>query len=157
MRKGLARVAAGLLVAALAGCSGGGGGGGGGGAGGAGGSDTPLTYIGVTSAANISVTNAGSITANVVGSGDVSQAISLAAVAPESGTIDVGRALQRSVRALTKPRTAKFTSAIPFDENFDCDSGSVHVFGTLNDNGTGTRSEERRVGKEGRSRWSPDH
>jgi len=138
MRKGLARVAAGLLVAALAGCSGGGGGGGGGGAGGAGGSDTPLTYIGVTSAANISVTNAGSITANVVGSGDVSQAISLAAVAPESGTIDVGRALQRSVRALTKPRTAKFTSAIPFDENFDCDSGSVHVFGTLNDNGTGT-------------------
>src|SRR5436190_16238762 len=118
MKKTLAGIAAGIFCAGLAGCSGGGGGGGGGGT--AGGGDTPLTYIGVTSAANLSATNAASVTANVVGSGDVSQAVSIAAVAPDSGTIDVGRVLERSVRAiLRKPRTGKFTSAIPFDDNFD--------------------------------------
>jgi uncharacterized repeat protein (TIGR01451 family) len=137
MRRALTAIAAGILCAGLTGCSGGGGGGGGSG-GSVGGGDTPLTYNGVNTAANLSTTNAGSITANVVGSGDVSQAVSLAGVAPESGTVDVGRVVQRSVRALTKPRNGKLTSAIPFDDNFDCDSGSAHVFGTLNDNGTGT-------------------
>src|ERR1051325_10183640 len=138
MRRALTAIAAGILCAGLTGCSGGGGGGGGGSGGSVGGGDTPLTYNGVNTAANLSTTNAGSITANVVGSGDVSQAVSLAGVAPESGTVDVGRVVQRSVRALTKPRKGKLTSAIPFDDNFDCDSGSAHVFGTLNDNGTGT-------------------
>ena len=100
MRRALMAIAAGILCAGLTGCSGGGGGGGGSG-GSVGGGDTPLTYNGVNTAANLSTTNAGSITANVVGSGDVSQAVSLAGVAPESGTVDVGRVVQRSVRAVS--------------------------------------------------------
>jgi uncharacterized repeat protein (TIGR01451 family) len=140
MGRALAGLAAGILFVGLAGCSGGGGGGGGGAAvGGGGGGDTPLAYIGNNNPATLTASNAGSVTANVVGSGDVAQAVSIAAIAPESGTIDVGRLLQRSVRAIfTKPRTGKLTSAIPFDENFDCDTGSLHVFGTLNDSGLGT-------------------
>src|SRR2546427_7537685 len=34
---------------------------------------------------------------------------------------------------------------------------AVFTLADLQDSTVGTRSEERRVGKEGRSRWSPDH
>ena len=42
------------------------------------------------------------------------------------------------------------------DISFECRPGKI--FGLLGPNGAGkTRSEERRVGKECRSRWSPYH
>jgi uncharacterized repeat protein (TIGR01451 family) len=131
----------------LAAC-GGGGGGDGGSAGGS--APVPLTYVGNTNPAVVTTSNAAAITANVVSSGDSSSAVptsslSAPATAPEGGMIDLGRRLHRSVRgSLAQPLRAgaprQATLAIAIDEPLDCDSGSGRIFGTVNDNGTGTLS-----------------
>jgi len=59
--------------------------------------------------------------------------------------IDLGRRLHRSVRgSFAQPFRAgaprQATLAIAIDDPLDCDSGSGRIFGTLNDNGTGTVS-----------------
>ena len=59
--------------------------------------------------------------------------------------IDLGRRLHRSVRgSVAQPLRAgaprQATLAIAVDEPLDCDSGSGRIFGTVNDNGTGTVS-----------------
>jgi hypothetical protein len=131
----------------LAAC-GGGGGGDGGSAGGS--APVPLTYVGNTNPAVVTTSNAAAITANVVSIGDSSSAVptsslSAPATAPEGGTIDLGRRLHRSVRgSFAQPLRAgaprQTTLAIAIDEPLDCDSGSGRIFGTLNDNFTGTVS-----------------
>ena len=59
--------------------------------------------------------------------------------------IDLGRRLHRSVRgSFAQPLRAgaprQATLAIAIDQPLDCDSGSGRIFGTVNDNGTGTVS-----------------
>ena len=142
----LASTAAVVALGTLAACGGGGGGDGGGGGGGS----VPLSYSGNSNPAAITVSNAGAITANVVSAGDTSSAVPTASLsatpaAQVDGMIDIGRRLHRSVRgSLAQPlRTGaprQATLAIAIDEPLDCDSGSGRIFGTVNDNGTGTVS-----------------
>jgi len=124
-------------------------GGGGGGDGGGGGGPTPLSYAGNTNPAAITTNNAAAITANVLIGDDSSAIAGSLSVAPAvaldgGGLIDLGRHLQRAVRgSISRPDMMKpgaRSRAIAIDETEPCDSGSVRVFGTVNDNGTGTVS-----------------
>jgi hypothetical protein len=129
----VARVMALLTLAALAAC-------GGGSSSGGGTSTGPLVYTGNTSPALITTTNAGQITANVLGSGGTSSLL-LSASTPADGVTSLGRRLNRSVRRSPLPSgTARpLALAVAIDRTEPCeDGGSVRINGTLNDDGTGT-------------------
>jgi hypothetical protein len=140
----LACTAVGTILAALVGCGGGGDG-----------SDEPVPpiYIGSTSQAAITTTNASELTANVVTSDDSATTIlgasSVSGGATRnqgSGLINVVQRLSRILRdTVLSPDQASsarrpVTAAIPVDQTDLCDggSGSVRTSGTLNDNSTGT-------------------
>ena len=141
----LARRLSSLLVSLLlVACGGGGGGGGGGGSG-------PLVYAGNTNPAVISALNASKLVADLLGSTDTANAVAgysiegnSAARAGGGGLVGQTRRLSRSF-SYTLMHAERVTSGqgaisgvIPFDETVACDSGSVHIVGTLNDYGTGT-------------------
>lgn len=116
-----------------------------GGGGGGGNGDGPLSYSGNTQAAVISTANASILVGNVIGSGDTAGAIAPASVStgssPGNAAItDLARTLATRLRGLggLRPHQAA-KAAIPIDNTERCDSGgSIHMSGTLNDNGTGT-------------------
>ena len=130
-------LAIGLALAMLVSCGGGGGGGGG-----SGGTE-PLQYSGNTSAATITTTNAGTLTANVAGSGSglATTASSLSGGSePQTGQVDIGRWLARNVRAtVNRSGTSSVLTSVPIDETQPClNGGSVRVFGDVSPNGLGT-------------------
>lgn len=130
-----ARIAALLFAGILAACGGGGGGGDGGGGGG----PAPLVYSGNSSPAVITTSNAAQLTANVLGGANASGAISgVATEAESSGARELGRRLTSAVRATPlRPGSRPLTSD-PVDQTEPCDSGSVRIFGDINQSGTGT-------------------
>lgn len=146
LRAGATMLVAGMLTA----CGGGGGGGGGvsvdgaEGGGGGGGTTGPVTYAGNTSPAIVTTSNAAQLTANLLGSGNSSSAVSSLASSADSrdGQADIARRLNRAVRQTVVRSSAMRNpgSAIAVDETVPCDSGSVRYSGSLNDDGTGTLS-----------------
>lgn len=136
----IAYLAAGLMLATLAGCGGGGGGGSSG--------TASLPYTGNTSAADITATNASGLTANVIG-GDATATIlgastTSAGVTPVqgSGITDVTRRLSRDlrnveIRANREASNHQIAQGAlqPVDVTFLCDGmiGTMHVFGTIDD------------------------
>jgi hypothetical protein len=143
-----------FLVVGLTACGGGGGGGDGGSA--SSGSSgvpfppqTPLTFGGVSTAAVITANNAGTITANVMGEdraaaggGAVAgvSAQSDASSAPQpGGATGLARRLAQATRQgeLAKASSSALAGAA-IDQTTACDSGNIHVTGTVADNGTGT-------------------
>lgn len=141
--------AAGLTLATLAGC---GGGGGGGGDGGSSPSESAVVYDGNTNPADITATNAAGITANVMGSGSAPGSVASASIVGNlvqnsgNGLAHLSRSLNRGVRNTFSQaqRVSRggglISAAIPVNQCDPCDSGSVCLAGTLNDNGTGTLS-----------------
>jgi uncharacterized repeat protein (TIGR01451 family) len=146
----LGKAAVALAAGALTSCGGGGGGGDGGGGGSAG--PTGLNYSGNSNPAVITTSNAGAITANIVSTGEASSAGSVPSlsVAPpatsDSGMVDLGRRLHSVVRRAAAqpgpldPRAPGITRAVALDEHVPCDSGEIHIVGTVSDNGIGTVS-----------------
>jgi len=137
----LAWSAVGIVLAALAGCGGGGDGGGDG-------EPTPLVYDGNTSQAAITPTDASTLTANVVASGDGPTAIlgikttnGGAAQDQSGGLMGVARVLGRTLRD-TASRAEQGSSspqaAAGALVDGVCDSGSLRTDGQLNGDGTGT-------------------
>ena len=138
----LACTAAGIILAALAGCGGGGDDGGGGG------EPAPLPYIGSTSQAAITTTDASTLTANVASSGESATAIlgiaiesGGAAQDQSGGLMGVALLLSRSLRD-TAVRAEQGNSspqaAAGALVDGACDSGSIGTDGQLNGDGTGT-------------------
>ena len=129
--------------------SGGGGGGEGGGGGGGGGG---LTFVGNTDPAVITATNASTLVASVLGStaltGFTGTANNSGATSTQTlGITDLAQRLNEDFhRVLTQTQTTlsvqRFERAtIPVDDIVDCDNigfGTIHIFGTLADDGTGT-------------------
>ncbi len=134
----------------------------GGGGGGGASPTTPVVYTGVTSIATVTPTNASKLTSDVVGGGDAASIIgggvsgvsignSGAAQDTQekgSGALDLSLRLSRIFRdvashakraSATAPPVA---SVVPVDDTVPCDNnqGSIRIFGTLNDDGTGTVS-----------------
>jgi hypothetical protein len=139
----LACTAAGIMLATLAGCGGGGDGGGGGG-----GEPAPLPYVGSTSQAAITTTNASKLTANVIASDDSATAILGVSIESGGATQDqsgglTGVALRLSrilrdtvVRAEQGNSSPRAVAGALVDGV--CDSGSIGTTGTLSSDGTGT-------------------
>ena len=110
---------------------------------------TPLTYTGVTTGAAVSATNAGAISANVVGaSGAASGSVVVSAVSAQgdtsaasqpTGATGLSRRLAQAMRSsdLGKSYGSALAGAA-INTTTPCDSGSMTVSGTTADNGTGT-------------------
>lgn len=146
MNRFSAYLTAGLMLATVAGCGGGGGGGGS-----VAGSTSPPAYTGNPNAAVVTATNASRLTANVIGSSDTAEIIG--GVSTESGNatqdwgsgmMHLAQRLNRNLRdAVARAGQARSTQQVvagvlPVEQTDPCDSGSVRMSGTLNDNGTGT-------------------
>src|SRR5438105_70562 len=144
-RKALLRFAS-IGVIALAACGGGGGGGGDGGGSGAAGS-SQLVYVGATTQAVISPTNASRLGANVVGGdgpaiiGGLSGVSGRVESSQATGVTGVGRRLNRALHTedLAGARRVNALSGVAIDQTTACDSGSLHFVGDIsNTAGTGT-------------------
>jgi len=143
-RRALLAAAAGTAVALTA-CGGGGGGGDSGGAG-AGGSNQ-LVYVGATTQAVISPTNASRLGANVIGGDGPAIIAGLAGVSAKvessqaTGVTGVARRLNRALRTedLAGARRMNALSGVAIDQTTACDSGSLHFVGDISSTaGTGT-------------------
>lgn len=137
-----------IVLVALAGC------GGGGGSGGAvpPAGPAPVVYSGNAAPAIITATNASKLVANVSGGGaDAAAIIAGLAVSgtdgvqvPSSGLPGVATRLDRGFRntvLLHRQRSSTqglAAAVVPIDETHPCDSGSVRLSGTVNDDLTGT-------------------
>ncbi len=136
------------VLCVLAACGGGGGGGGGGGSA-TSAPATPIVYAGSTTPAVITAANAGQMASYVLGGGESSASRAVTGVAvvgasattPRAPIIDLARKVSRASAGLA-PRapSSALAGVTNVDRTDPCDSGSVHVVGTLNDNGTGSLS-----------------
>jgi len=139
----LAGTAVGFMLAALAGCGGGGDGGGGGG-----GEPAPLPYVGSTSQAAITTTDASKLTANVIAGGDSATAILGVSIesggatqSQGSGLMGVALRLSRTLRDTVASAEQGSSSPRAVDGALVdgvCESGSISTTGQLNADGTGT-------------------
>jgi hypothetical protein len=132
----LSKIAAGITLAALAGCGGGGGGG-----------VSPVVYSGNTSPAVITTTNASVITANVIGTSDAAAIVGGIATEGNSasenqrtGPGHLARLLAENFRKITSRmnlvRPAQQSVAgvqIDITEPCDADVGTLRIFGPLDD------------------------
>ena len=75
---------------------------------------------------------------------------------PEKKTAPIGALGYVIINATDSEKSAKFWSAVTCRELGDVSPPYIDLPSTNNEDGV-TRSEERRVGKECRSRWSPYH
>ena len=148
------------LVLGLTACGGGGGGGGGGSSPAttttSANTNTfppqvPITYAGATASATVSASNAGMISANVVGaSGAAGGSIVVSAVSVQgdtsmstasqpTGAMGLSRRLSQAMRSgdVGKSYRSAFAGAA-IDTTTPCDSGTMQVSGTTASNGTGT-------------------
>lgn len=124
-----------LMVA----CSSGGGGGGG--------TSGGITYVGNTDPAVLTATNTARLVGNVVGSFEASDVITVGVAlnSPEStrGGLSQSALANRLITYFhdTLTRTPllaeQAVAAIAVDDTIPCDEGSIHVLGTLNEDGTG--------------------
>ena len=111
---------------------------------------TPLTYTGATTAATVSSTNAGMISANVVGaSGAAGGSIVVSAVSAQgdgtaaasqpTGATGLSRRLSAALRSSDLGRSyGSALAGATVNTTTPCDSGNMTVTGTTADNGTGT-------------------
>lgn len=126
------------LLVLLGGCGGGGGGGGGG--------QSPLVYSGSTSAATITPANASTLVADLFGSDNTAAPIAGASIQGGDGARQGGSGLAGHAwrlgrifaRTLPQAGTGATAGVIPVDDTTTCDSGTMRISGSLNDNGTGT-------------------
>jgi len=148
-----------VAAAALSGCGGGGDGGGNAPA-----PPPPLVYVGNTSPAVISASNAVKLVANLIGNNDAGSIVIGIAIAERDTTQGRGAEIADLTRRLNRlfretllqqrgvgPAQRLLPAVIPIDDTVACDSGSVRTFGTLADNGTGTLSvsyNDCRIGNE---------
>jgi hypothetical protein len=139
-----ARITTLCLAGMLAACGGGGGGGGGSGSAGGSGGDTPLTYMGKTTAAVIATTNAAFLTANIVGGADTSNAFTSAAAGTGGdGVTELEKRLTRAVRAKVSPsgtssRGLRADPIAPETDPCDGGNGTVQISGDISPSGPGT-------------------
>lgn len=110
---------------------------------------TPLTYTGVTTAATVNAASAGAIAANVLGASGAASGGggAVAGVSAQGGaTAEAPTGAAGVMRRLSDAmRPSDLTAAsggaragATLDTTTACDSGSIHVSGTVADNGTGT-------------------
>ncbi|HZE61068.1 MAG TPA: hypothetical protein VE085_10975 [Burkholderiales bacterium] len=140
------------LVLGLTACGGGGGDGGTAASGSSAASNfppqVPLTFTGATTAATVTATSGGMLASNVIGASTAAAGSSLlsgvsaqagTAAAQPTGAVGVMRRLAQAIRAdaLAHPGGSALAGAA-VDQTIACDSGSMHISGTLADNGTGT-------------------
>lgn len=111
----------------------------------------PITYSGATTAATVSSSNAGMISANVVGaSGAAGGSFVVSAVAVQgdtststasqpTGAMGLSRRLSQAMRASDVGRSDRGALAgAAIDSTTPCDSGTMQVSGTTSSTGTGT-------------------
>ena len=119
------------------------------GGGGGGGSDGGIIYTGNTNPAIITTTNAARLVANVMGDSATATAITASRVTENAPSQRTGLAhlarrlslhLRETLMQTVAARSAVLHTAakIEVNETDPCDSGSVQITGTLNDDGTGT-------------------
>jgi Bacterial TSP3 repeat len=112
---------------------------------------TPLVYSGVTTGAAVTATSAGPVASNVIGASTTGGSSSLlggvsaqasAAPAQPTGATGFMRRLAQALRtdSLVSATASGAKAGAAVDQTTNCDSGTIHVSGTLADNGTGTIS-----------------
>src|SRR5258708_24025319 len=110
----------------------------------------PLTYAGATTGATVTAPSAGTVAANVIGASTTGGSSSLlpgvsaqadAAPAQPTGATGLARRVTRALRSDTLAVAGGGGMAgVAVDNTTNCDSGTIHVSGSLADNGTGTLS-----------------